>query len=231
MDSLGWIVAAAIVVAIIAIGIWAITHSRTQRALAAEWAEQHGWTYTPGTVELPGNWNGFPFVYAAAPRPGEASNALEGTVDGARAVFLRYAPTSTSDQNSMRWHTLSLELNRAVPTIACVPAELSTTLGKLLPTHRKIETGNQDFDRAWAVFALESADDEPDPDNSAAQDLLHHRFTNRLIEPDAERARGTIITLDDHHVIAAWPGDVKLERIDQTLPILRDLARLINDPS
>lgn len=171
-----------------------------------EWVAAAGWTYVGTDPSLVDRWAGAPFGTGQSRR---ASDVMVGRWGDRPVVSFTYSfVTGAGNRRStVHFHVLALPLPAFLPPLELTPDGAAVRL--LTRPGEDIQFESEEFNRAWRVVSA---------DAKFAHDVVHPRLMERLMAPDAFRARLRFAGTD----LVSWaPGTTNTVGIHRRLALMQ----------
>jgi|GEM_PF-2726377 len=195
---------------IAAFTIYALLSRKRRSQAVHEWAAAHGWSYAKSDDAILRQWTSLPI------RQGFTRDVLRRTTAQGEIFSLEQYYGSQTGSGTTQ-HLIGINLEMVVPTAQIVPVKW---------THRgykrfiRVPVADPVFSRDWTIVAPTEADADQ------IRKLITAGFTTRLSHGGADLFR-TGFTLEWHHLVVAMYGIQQVERIEEILSLICDLAREI----
>ena len=167
------VVGVALVVGLLALGIW---YQAVRRRRLTEWAARNGWVYADSDDSLVTISDRYPFGEGHHRRTAEV---LRGQFSGrdATSFVYRWRTGNGKQEQQHSVHVVAVALPAYLPIVEVVPEGLGARLARAFGG-QDLSFESDEFNRAFRIQAF----DEP-----TAYAIVHPRLMERLLLPDARQ--------------------------------------------
>jgi len=208
MDILRYVVVAVVVVVVI-IGV--VRGGRIQeqrRAHLKQWADQRGWSYAADDSQLTRQWQEYPVRGG-----GRAAQVLRGSVAEGEIVSFTNSHVQAGSTTVRLYLVTALNVGTLLPTVVAAPPSVD------VPEPRPaVHVNFTDPQFRWALYT------HTEKEAAEARRLFTPSVRTRLTAAAAAESR-LRLTLEGQHILVITPGSQKVNRLEKSVALVRELAR------